>query len=102
VKGVEGSVNGSTSAPVVPHERFVVPDHLQGVLQLPAIATVVLETSQVPAEVGSLLEETVAAESILQIRVNLHLLGELQRLDLDEGGCHRLHIALGVAEGHSS
>ena len=35
--------------PVVPHQRLVVPDHLQGVLQLPAVAAVVLEASQGPA-----------------------------------------------------
>jgi len=44
VERVEGPVDRGASAPIVPHEGFVVPDHLQGVLELPAVATVVLET----------------------------------------------------------
>ena len=44
---VEGSDH-----PSVPHEGLVVPDELHGVLQLPAVATVVLETGQVPAGGG--------------------------------------------------
>jgi len=79
----------------------VVPDQLQGVLQLPAVATEVLEAGQVPAEVRTLLQQTVAAQSILQVGVNLHLFGELQGLDLDEGSGDGLHVALGVAEGDS-
>ena len=71
-------------------------------LQLPAVAAVVLEAGEVPAEVRTLLEETVAAESILQVGVNLHFLGELQRFDLDESGCHRLHVALRVTEGDAA
>ena len=30
---------------IVSHERFVVSDHLQGVLELPAVATVILEAN---------------------------------------------------------
>ena len=79
--------------PVIPHERFVVSDHLQRVLELPAVATVIFEARQIPkilkcndprqyrirvlpAEVRSLLQEAIAAESIFQIRVNLNLFGE--------------------------
>ena len=80
----------------------MVADDLEGVLQLPAVAAVVLEAGEVPAEVRTLLEETVAAESILQVGVNLHFLGELQRFDLDESSCHRLHVALRVTEGDAA
>ena len=95
----------------------MVPDQLQGVLQLPAVATEVLEAGQVPevkqgmgqvdceegksfspAEVRTLLQQTVAAQSILQVGINLHLFGELQGLDFDEGSGDGLHVALGVAE----
>jgi len=89
----------SPSHPGVPHQRLVVSDELHGVLQLPAVAAVVLETRQVPAEVGTLLQETVAAQSILQVGINLNLLGELQCLDLNESSRDCLHVALGVAEG---
>lgn len=34
--------------PGVSHERLVMPDELQGVLKLPAVAAVILETRQVP------------------------------------------------------
>jgi len=77
-------------------------DDLEGMLQLPAVAAVVLEAGQVPAEVRTLLEETVAAESILQVGVNLHFLGKLQRFDLDESSCHRLHVALRITEGDAA
>ena len=106
--------------PGVPHEGLVVPDELHGVVELPAVAAVVLETRQIPedkdrvslilinrrkwfspAEVRTLLQQTVAAQSILKVGINLHLLGELQRLDLNEGSGDRLHVALGVAEGDS-
>jgi len=91
-------VQGSSHSRV-PHQWLVVPDELHGVLQLPAVAAVVFEAGQVPAEVRSLLQETVAAQSILKVRINLNLLGELERLDLNEGSRDRLHVALGVAEG---
>jgi len=87
--------------PGVPHQGLVMPDQLQGVHQLPAVAAEVLEAGQIPAEVRSLLQQTVAAQSILQVGVDLHLLSELQSLDLDEGSGDRLHVALGVAEGDS-
>ena len=38
--------------PAVPHQRFVVSDQLHGVLQVPAVATEVLEARQVPGVVG--------------------------------------------------
>jgi len=87
--------------PAVPHQRFVVSYQLHGVLQVPAVATEVLEARQVPAEVRTLLQQTIAAESILQVGVNLNLLRELACLDLDESCTDRLHVALGVAEGDS-
>ena len=52
-----------------------------------------------PAEVRSLLQQTDGTESVLQVRIHLHLLGELQSLDLNEGRGDSLHVALGVAEG---
>jgi len=94
-------VHGS-GHPGVPHQWLVVPDELQGVLELPAVTAVILETRQIPAEVRTLLQQAVAAQSILQVRINLHLLGELQRLDLNEGSRDSLHVALGVAEGDSA
>ena len=55
-----------------------------------------------PAEVRSLLQETAAAESVLQVGIHLDLLGEVHRLDLNESRGHGLHVALGVAEGDSA
>jgi len=98
VEGVQRPVHWGPSAPVIPHERFVVSDHLQRVLELPAVATVIFEARQIPAEIRSLLQEAVAAEGIFQVRVNLNLFGEFQGLDLDKGSCYSLHVALGVAE----
>ena len=46
-----------------------------------------------------MLQKTVAAESILQVGIDLHLLGKLQGLDLNESGANSLHVALCVAEG---
>jgi len=63
--------------PGVPHEGLVVPDELHGVVELPAVAAVVLEARQVPAEVGSLLQQTDGTEGVLQVRIHLDLLGEL-------------------------
>ena len=87
---------------MVAHERLVMADDLGGVLQLQAVAAVVLEAGEVPAEVRALLVETVAAESILQVGVNLHFLGELQRLDLDESSCHRLDATLRINKGDAA
>jgi len=102
VEGVQRPVHWSPSAPVVPHERFVVSDHLQRVLELPAVAAVIFKARQIPAEVRSLLQEAITAESIFQVRVNLNLFCEFYGFDLDEGSCYSLHITLGVAEGDSS
>ena len=55
-----------------------------------------------PAEVRSLLQETVAADSVLQVGIHLHLLGEVRGLYLNEGGGDGLHVAPGVAEGDSA
>ena len=60
-----------------------------------------LRTS-LPAEVRSLLQETVAADSVLQVGIHLHLLGEVRGLYLNEGGGDGLHVAPGVAEGDSA
>jgi len=91
-------VHGSDH-PGVPHEGLVVSDELHGVVELPAVAAVVLEAGQVPAEVGALLQQTAGAQGVFQVRIHLNLLGELQRLDLNERGGDGLHVALGVAEG---
>ena len=56
----------------------------------------------VPAEIRSLLQEAIAAESIFEVRVNLDLLGEFYGLDLNEGSCYSLHVALGITEGDPS
>jgi len=100
VEGIERPVDWSTCAPVIPHKRFMVSYHLQGMLKLPAVATVILEAGQIPAEIWSLLQEAVAAESIFKVGVNLNLLGEFQSLDLDKGSCYGFHVALGVTEGN--
>ena len=55
-----------------------------------------------PAEVWSLTQEAAGAESIFQVRVNLHLLGELDSLDLNEGSSHGFHVGLGIAEGNAA
>lgn len=73
-------------------------DDLERVLQLPAITAIVLEAGHVLAEVEALLEETVAADGILQVGINLHFLSELWCLDLDEGSSHRLHVAFCAIE----
>ena len=49
-----------------------------------------------------MLQQTVAAECVLQVRINLNLFGELQGLDLNEGGADSLHVALGVTESDSA
>ena len=96
----------------------MVPDQLQGVLQLPAVATEVLEAGQVPevkqgmgqfdceegksfspAEVRTLLQQTVAAQSILQVGINLNSFVKLRTLDFHEGSRHGFHVGSGAAEG---
>ena len=78
----------------------MVADNLEGVLQLPAVAAVVLEAGEVPAEVGALLGAAGVAEGVLQVRVHLDVLAELRGFDLDEGGGDSLHVRLGVVESH--
>jgi len=89
------------AAPRVPHDRSVV-GKAGAMLQLPAGAAEVVEASQVSAEVRSLTQEAAGAEGVFQVGVNLHLLGELDGLDLDESSSHCLHVGLGIAEGDTA
>ena len=50
-EGDDGPGGGAATTPVVPHERFVVPDKIVGVGKLPAVATEVLEAGKVPIKV---------------------------------------------------
>ena len=51
---------------------------------------------------GSLTDEAARAEGVFQVGVNLHLLRELDSLDLDEGCGNCFHIGLGIAEGYTT
>ena len=55
-----------------------------------------------PAEVRSLAQEAAGAESVFQVGVDLHLLRELDSLDLDESCGHCFHVGLGIAEGYTA
>ena len=58
-------------------------------------------TCNIPAEIRSLFEHADAAESVLQVRVHLNFLCELESFDFDEGSRNCLHVALCVAESYS-
>ena len=77
------------------------PEALRRVVEFPAVSAEILEAGDVAAEVGSLLEAAGGAERVLEVRVDLDLLGELGRLDLDEGGGDGAHVRAAVVEGHS-
>ena len=47
-------------------------------------------------------DEAAGAEGVLQVGVDLHLLRELDSLDLDEGCSHGFHVGLGIAEGYTA
>ena len=55
-----------------------------------------------PAEIGSLTDEAAGAEGVFQVGVDLHLLRELDSLDLDESCGYCFHVGLGVAEGYTA
>ena len=55
-----------------------------------------------PAEIRSLTDEAAGAEGVFQVGVDLHLLRELDSLDLDESCGHCFHVGLGVAEGYTA
>ena len=58
--------------PGASHERPVVDQLLQGVLELPAVAAKVLEASHIPAEVGTLLHIAGGAQSVFQVGIHLN------------------------------
>ena len=62
---------GPGDAPDVAHERLVKRPRVS-MMDLPATVTEVVEANSLPAEVRALLDGTHAAQSILQLRVNLH------------------------------
>ena len=70
-------------------------------MELPTVSAEVLEAGDVAAEVGPLLESAGGAERVLQVGVDLDLLGELGGLDLDEGGGDGAHVGAAVVEGHA-
>ena len=57
----------------IPHEGLVVLDEVHSVMEFPATPTEVAEASSLPAEVRTLTEGTVGAESVLKIGINLNL-----------------------------
>jgi hypothetical protein len=69
---------------------------------LPARTTEVLETSKIATEVWALLDAAGGAKRVLQVRVNLNLLGELGSLDLDERSSHSLHVRTIVVESNAT
>ena len=77
------------------------PEALRRVVEFPAVSAEVLEAGDVAAEVGSLLEAAGGAERVLEVGVDLNLLGELGSLDLDEGGGDGAHVSAAVVEGHA-
>lgn len=83
---------------VVAHQWTVMLVQIRVVLPLPARAAEILEAVEIATEVGSLLDAAASAERVLQVRIHLHLLGELGRLDLNEGGSHGLHVRAIVVE----
>lgn len=66
--------------------------HLAAMLQLPAGTTEVSEAHDFPAEIWSVLYRAHGTKRILQIGINLQLLGELRGADLDERRHDRLHV----------
>ena len=59
VQRIKGSVNRSSSAPVIPHKRFMVSNYLQRMLNLPTIAAIILKAGYIPAEIRTLFQKTV-------------------------------------------
>ncbi len=57
----------------VPHQRLVVAEQLNSVLDVPASAAEILEAVEVTAKVWALTEPTRTAKSILEVRVHLDL-----------------------------
>ena len=77
------------------------PEALRRVVEFPAVSTEVLEAGDIAAEVWALLEAAGGTECVLEVGVNLNLLGELGSLDLDEGGGDGPHVSAAVVEGHA-
>ena len=73
-----------------------------GVLALPARATVVLEALKVAAEVDAALDTTRGALDVLEVRIDLHALGELGRVHVDQGGAHGPHEVGLLREGDAT
>lgn len=86
------------SGSVTPHERLVVADDFDAVLQFPAITAKVLEAAQISAEIRSLLQTADGAQSILQIGINLDLFREFGSFQLHERSVHCFHIGSRVIE----
>lgn len=72
------------------------------VLQLPAVTAEVAEARQVPTIVRPVVDVAAAAQVVLQVRVDLHLLREHGRLDQEVARLNRLHVGLRVVEGHAT
>ena len=77
------------------------PEALGRVVEFPAVSAEVLEAGDIATEVGALLEAAGGAERVLEVGVDLNLLGELGSLDLDEGGGDGAHVSAAVVEGHA-
>merc|ERR1719237_466744 len=92
---------GAVSVFAVPHEWLVVSEGLGRVVEFPAVSAEVLEAGDIATEVGALLEAAGGAERVLEVGVDLNLLGELCSLDLDESGGDGAHVSAAVVEGHA-
>jgi len=99
VPGLVGS--GAGDAPDVPHQRLVLGPGGR-VRQVPTRVAEVVEAGLLPTEVRTLLHRANAAQSILQIGINLNFLAESRRLDLDESCSNSFHVTQLVVEGDPS
>jgi len=72
------------------------------VLLLPAHAAVVVEALEVATKVDALVGVACEALHVLQVRVDLDAFGELDRLNVDEGGADGPHEVLLMREGDTA
>jgi len=73
VQVADGDVGTAGRRSAVAHQWLVVVEEVHGMLMLPASPAEVLEAVQVAAEVRALAETAGAAQSILQVGVDLNL-----------------------------
>lgn len=76
--------------------------HIQGVTPVPAGPTVVFKTGLSPTEERPRLTATYLADGVIQIRVNLDLLGKLGGFYLHKCCSDRFQVAPLAPERHSA